>query len=203
MAFQLLHLRVEILHADDIRRWSFRFLAVTRPRLYVALSAILLILAALFLLVDGNMSQRLIASSDRRAAVYSHFTVYGYPGFVRISVKSAADANLYLELPDKSRYRLKDLPEDVARRYMQSESDERKNPVIPMDSTRFSSGKTHLVYRNGELSFATFEFPGKTFRFGPRLDGPFLELPADIEQLLATFGEPIEWREPGHRGPAY
>jgi hypothetical protein len=175
-----------------------------KTRAKYAMVAITLVAAAIAVAwYNDDMNQSLNPHSDRRAADYDHFTFYGYPNFVEISIKSLSEAHLYVEVPDGRRFLIKDLPEEVASKYTLEEFDRRDDPVQPVDEIMYSSGKTILIYRKGELRRAKFEFPEETFKFGARLDGPYLELPVDAEQLVQVFGEPKEWRRPGHKGPQF
>ncbi len=169
-----------------------------------AMAAVPLSVAILWsVLYYGDMNVNPISHSDSQVAVYDHVRFYGYPNFVRVSVDSVSEARLYIALPDERRFLLRDLPEEAAIKYTSEKIDRREDPVQPTNAVAYKSGTTRIEYHEGKLHHCNFEFPEGTFRFSPRLEGPYLELPADTEQLIDVFGEPREWQRPGPSGPPF
>jgi hypothetical protein len=102
-------------------------------------------------------------------------------------------ARVYIELPDKQRFMLSELPEDVAAVIFEN------TPRLPGTETRYSDLYSSFTFRNGKLVAAKLDSGSELFRISAHEEGPYLSFPIDKDALVREFGEPVEWRKPFKR----
>ena len=101
-------------------------------------------------------------------------------------------ASIYVELPDGTRYLLKDLPESrVAEFYV-------KVDYLPSSMGDCYSndvrGNSTFDFREGELVYARLTSSDSIcIPFSPIKDGPYVKLPITRATMVELFGEPVKW----------
>jgi hypothetical protein len=172
---------------------------MTKDRLMLLACGLLALLVLLLLAIFGqSLSSYFDSKSIRPRAVYDGMFISGYANqFVDILINApVSDAKLYVELPDKQRFPLSDMPEIVASQVLEKH-DNSLNSVRPENSIDYCSENFHtfLKYRDGKLVFVSLEYDSCPFRISPNKDGPYVKLPISRETLLEVFGEPIRWEK--------
>lgn len=124
-------------------------------------------------------------------ARYADFNYTWYPETQRF--RGRGHANLYIKTPDGQVFYLPELtPEDAGGKIGWKDE-----PLTKKDKRLFKDGSSSLRFENGSLtSFDLYNYnvPGKTtFLFSLSEEGPFAPMPKTTEELVALFGEPVEW----------
>jgi len=129
-------------------------------------------------------------------AVYEDGVFYRSPTFTEFVSPipgSTKLANVYVEVLDGQRFKLSELPSDVARKTLNVEGWEHDGEVSYFD------GYTLLVYKEGRVAKAIIRSGCRNLRLGRNAEGPFLAFPIERASLIDVFGEPVEWKRVSKR----
>ena len=156
-------------------------------------TAVLLLLFAIF---HQDIASYLASKSIRPLAIYKGIEVYGYASrFDEILIGDpVSDAELYVELPDKRRFLVSKLSEEVAGQILKRH-DHSLDKILPDTSIDYTDHGTFLSYQDGKLVFVCLESGSCPFLISPNKDGPYVKLPISRDTLLKVFGEPIRWQK--------
>jgi hypothetical protein len=124
-------------------------------------------------------------------ARYTDFDYFWYPDTRRLAGFGSAD--LYMQTTDGQTFYLPQLtPDDVGKTIGWEEVQ-----LIKPHMIRYENGMSRFRFENGTLDsfdFYTSSDPGRTmFLLSRKAEGPFMPMPKTKEELVALFGEPVEW----------
>ena len=150
--------------------------------------AVLLLLFAIF---HQDIASYIASKSIQPLAIYKGMEVYGYASeFDEILISNpVSNAQLYVELPDKRRFRISEFPEDVASKVFE------EHFLTPGNTINYNTVRSFLSYRDGKLIFVSLEASSCPFLISPHKDGPYIKLPIKRDRFLEIFGEPIRWQK--------
>ena len=156
------------------------------------------VLVLLYAIFHQDIASYVASKSIRPLAIYKGMEVYGYASrFDEILIGNpVSDAKLYVELPDKRRFLISELPEEVAGQILKRH-DHRLDKIRPENSIAYGSSNMHtfLKYRDGKLIFVSLEHDSCPFLISPNKDGPYVKLPIKRDRFLQIFGKPIRWEK--------
>jgi hypothetical protein len=156
------------------------------------------VLVLLYAIFHQDISSYIASKSIRPRAVYGNVLISGYASdFDKILIGDpVSNAELYVELPDKRRFLISELPEEVAGQILKRH-DHRLDKIRPENSIVYGSSNMHtfLKYRDGKLIFVSLEHDSCPFLISPNKDGPYVELPISRDTLLKVFGKPDHWEK--------
>ncbi len=164
---------------------------MNKNQLLVAACGLATLIAILALVFFGkNMGSFIDSKSIRPLAIYKGFVIGGYASrFNEILIGDPMNtANLFVELPSKKRFPLRDLPEEIAGQLFEYHNRR------PDGAISYTDHYTRLIYRDSKINFAalTNYCP---FLISPNKDGPYVKLPISRETLLKVFGKPLRWEK--------
>lgn len=138
--------------------------------------------------------------SNGGIAVYGDFQLYAYPRIVEVfaNCMDGRTPELYLQLPDGSRYRIDELPEEWAAELCKTDwvGGPRSGSVRRHENvTTYTGNRSTFKYQNGKLATTLINYETDVL-VGPSRDGPFGALPMDVDEMLQVFGEPARWSRP-------
>ena len=132
-----------------------------------------------------------VTYSGATIAVYPGGDFEGYTNFSRLTahLRGNETSSFYVEVNGEA-YRLDQLPEEVAATMFSQRFDQGGG-----EGFTYTDNRSYVSYVDGQVRTLTFYGTLDNVKIGAHEQGPFFALKnLDRETLIATFGEPIEWR---------